>query len=519
MIGMIRMFSAAALSVSLLMCAWSQEAVPQGPAAKADPEAAAEEKFQELRNVSIDFKDADIRSVLKIIAQKAGVNIVPTADVVGTISIKLYDIHWEKALDTIVRTYGFGYEWLNDQVIMVSTLEKLAQQRKISQETAENEPLDTQTFVINFSKASDVMSAVEKLVTAKGKITLDARTNTLIITDVKSNLMKVAEVIKRLDRMTPQVMIEAKIIETTLGMSEKLGIDWSTKITASGAKRPITFPWTSHVKGDGSKMYPLVQSPDRLEIVETIEYDSNNNATTTREEKVWNKLVPGFPAVDAENFTFGTLDFTQFKAVLEFLESRSHTKILSNAHITALNNHEARILVGTVVPIPRYEYSKDTGNTVIAGYDDKEVGIKLAVIPNINEKDFITLDVAPSVDTVIGSTGPNGERPVIATRSAITKVMVEDGKTLVMGGLISENNLKSKGGIPILRRIPVLDLIFGSKNNTNTKTELLIFITPHIVREGQEQFVPKSDDMDKMIQEYMNEKPAKKAKNAKKAKK
>ncbi len=201
---------------SLAVCfgARAQDASPVvetgQPAAVTAAAPAAEEEFEALKNVSLDFKDADIRSVLKIIAQKAGVNIVPTADVIGTISIKLSNIHWEKALDTIVRTYGFGYEWLNDQVIMVSTLEKLAQQRKINQETQENEPVDTQTFVINFSKASEVKVSIEKLVTAKGAITLDSRTNTLIVTDVKSNLMKIAEVIKRLDRKRKERKKERK---------------------------------------------------------------------------------------------------------------------------------------------------------------------------------------------------------------------------------------------------------------------------------------------------------------------
>jgi type IV pilus assembly protein PilQ len=484
--------------------------------AQESPEAVPEpgkETLGAMKNVTLDFKGADIHSVLKILAQKAGVNIVATADVMGTITIKLNEIYWEKALDTIVKTNGFDYEWLNDQVIMVSTLEKLSQQRKVRAETQENEPFDTQTFVINFSKASDVKGAVEKMIGPKGKISLDSRTNTLIVTDVKSNVIKIGEVVKRLDKVTPQVMIEAKIIETTLGNAEKLGIDWNMRIAASGSKRPSTFPFTNDLTGRGSKFFPHTLVPDHLDSVTTNTYDDAGNLiSSTTTETLMNRLAKGFPDVGTDAFTFGTLDFSQFQVVLDMLQSRSDTKILSNAHITALNNQEAKILVGTVVPIPKYEFSKETGNMVISGYDDKEVGVSLVVTPNINEKDFITLDIRPSVDTVIGSTGPNGERPVIATRSAVTKVMIQDGKTLVMGGLISENKLKTKKGIPVLGKIPVLDLIFGSKSDQTTKTELLIFITPHVVREGQEQPIPASSDLEQLMKDNLEPVlPAKKA--------
>lgn len=405
----------------------SSAAFAQEPGGKI---TAAEQAAGE--NVTLDFKDADIKSVLKIISYKSGVNIVATPEVMGTVTIRLENVPWEQALDTIVRTYGFAYEWISSKVIMVSTLEKLAEQRKVQEEAAAKEPLDTQTFVLNFTKAEDVKIAVEKLVSERGKITLEPRTNTLIIMDTKSNLIKIGQIIKGLDKITPQVMIEAKIIETTLGDLEKLGIDWTMKVTAKGAKRPTTFPfkrWDS-----GGDMYPVPEYEASFD-------DEGRETVTSAFPKRGGIMFPAdhwslgsFPMAGAGEFLFGTLDFSQFQAVLEILNSRTDTNIISNPRITTLNNQEAKIIVGTIVPIPLYEYSTDTGTRIISGYENQKIGVQLVVTPNINEQKYITLDVVPSVDEITGWTGPDNERPIISTRSATTKVMIKDGQTLVIGG-------------------------------------------------------------------------------------
>jgi general secretion pathway protein D len=297
--------------------------------------------------------------------------------------------------------------------------------------------------------------------------------------------MRLSEIIKGLDKITPQVMIEARIIEATLGTADKLGIDWTMRVAASGSVRPTTFPFTEQVKGSGSKWFPKVKVPSELQRVTTTVYDdAGNPISSTTEEKTWHKLVPGFPSVPAGNFLFGTLDFSQLRAVLEILKSSSDTKIISNPHITTLNNQEAKILVGTKVPIPIYQFSTETGTRVISGYEEEKVGVGLTVIPSVNEKDYITLALKPTVEEITGWTGPDNERPIIATRSAETKVMIKNDQTLVMGGLISEKKIKARRKVPILGNIPVLDFLFSWKSDILDKTELLIFITPHIITEG-----------------------------------
>jgi len=494
----------------ILLCAAFCRGLAWAEEGSADIKTAA--KSGNPDNVTFDFKDADIQNVLKIISYKSGVNIISSPEVTGAVSIRLVNVPWEKALDAILTAHNFGYEWLNDKIIMVGSVEKLSQKKKArleerSQEkkveleekkaslelsvrekkdAVENVPLDTQAFVLNFSKADEIKTAVQNLISARGKIMLEPRTNTLIITDTMASLSKIEEIINKLDRMTPQVLIEAKIIETTLGNTEKLGIDWTLRISAKGATRPITWPFMAHSKGINNDYLPLVQAPSTLERTTISQVDSQTGQiiNTTSTETLFHKLVNGFPDVQTNLFTFGTLNFSEMSAVMEILAQRSDTKILSNPRIVTLNNREAKILVGSIVPIPNYEYSKDTGTRVVSGYTDQEIGVGLSVIPNINERDYITLNVRPTIDQIIGYTGPNNERPIISTRNAETNVMIKDGQTLVIGGLISEKKTRYKKKIPILGDIPGLDYLFSKKEDSIDRTELLIFISPHIIREA-----------------------------------
>jgi len=462
----------------------SQQSVPQTEVQVASIKGSDESTGP--GNVTLDFKDADIRNVLRLISYKARVNIVATPEVIGNVTIRLFDVPWEKALNTIVTAYGYGYEWLNDKVIMVSTLEKLAEQRQAQEAAAANEPLDTRTFRLNYARSEDIMESIETLVSPRGKITLESRTNTLIVSETKSNLMRIAEIIKALDMRTPQVMIEAKIIETTLGDTENLGIDWTIEVALSGSARPTSFPFqTDAYYGTGNKMFPYIESPDHMETTETTsQSDTGVVLSTTTTQEVFNRLVRGFPQVAANAFTYGTLDFSQFQTVLEILKKRTDTKVLSNPRITTLNNQEAEILVGSIVPIPNYEYSKDTGTRVVSGYTDQKIGIGLTVTPNINEEDYVTLIVEPTIDQITGFTGPNNERPIISTRNAQTNVMIKDGQTLVIGGLIAEKKIEYEKKVPILGDIPIIKYLFSKKEDSINRTELLIFITPYIVRDS-----------------------------------
>lgn len=475
-------------------------AVPQAPKIEAPVQEAE-------GNITLDFKDVDIQNILRILADKGNVNIVAGKDVAGLITIRLVDVSWQKALEVILKTYGYGYEWVSDKVIMVSTLENLAQRRKSQQEATEAEAVDTQIFFLNFSKADDIKKAVENLISTKGKINVETRNNALIISDTKSTLSRIAEVIKGLDKVTSQVVIEAKIIETTLGTADKLGIDWTVKATVSGAKRPIIAPFS--LWSGPKNMYPTPQHTITSEdVVDNNSWIPNLNTTgasdafihpTVKKYTITSdfpfrgedlvdpesfKQFGTFPMAQASDFTFGTMDFSQFQAVLDMLKTRSDTRIVSSPNVTTINNQEASIMVGTIVPIPTYQYSNQTGTRVISGYQDQKIGIKLRVTPNINLQNYITLDIEPSIEEITGFTGPDNERPIVSDRSANAKVMVKDGQTLVMGGLISEKKVKSNNKVPFFGSLPVIGALFTHKSETVDKTDLLIFITPRILKES-----------------------------------
>ena len=217
----------------------------QDPVGTAQPPGAGEgkptitqavPKTTKPGNVTMDFKEADINNVLRILSYKGAVNIVAGPEVEGTVTIRLTDVPWEKALDVVLRTYGFAYE-REGNIIRVTTTESLKQ-----------EELTTEVYSLQYATATEVSESIKEMLTDRGKIKFDERTNVVIVTDIPTNLYKISLIVEKLDMRTQQVFIEAKIIETRLDDSERLGIDWSTKITLSGAKKPVTLPFTRFVE-------------------------------------------------------------------------------------------------------------------------------------------------------------------------------------------------------------------------------------------------------------------------------
>ena len=323
-------------------------------------------------NVSLDFKDADISNVLRILSYKSGMNIVAGKDVTGPVTIRLTNVPWEKALDVILRTYGYAYE-REGNIIRVTTTANL-----------EMEELATEVFALNYASAKDVPKAIEKMLSSRGSIKHDERANLVIVTDIPTNIYKIKLVIEKLDKRTQQVNIEAKIIETTLDKDDKLGINWTTQLTASGSRRPITYPFSR--KGRGGEWYPL--GDPAASAGDAVGAFAAGTGTA-------------FPMAVPDNFAFGTLDFTALRAVLQMLKSKTDTKIISNPRVTTLNNKEAKIAIATTFSIPTYERNDSTGNLEVTGYDEKELGITLSVTPRINPEGYIVVKIEPEVSAFL----------------------------------------------------------------------------------------------------------------------
>lgn len=465
-----------------------ETAAPEEKPQNAEEEKEAEETVKvEPGSVTVNFKGADIKTVLSYISEVAGIDIVAAPDVKGVIDLKLNNKPWKVALDIIVRNYGFAYEREGD-IIRVVTIDKLKQ-----------EEVTTQAFKVNYGKAKDIVSSVEDIVGDRGNVMYDERTNTVLVTDIPTNVYKIGQIVQRLDKETSQVLIEARVLETVLGDNERLGIDWNVKITASGAKRPITAPF-NYYKDDSALIktfYPLVQAG----AASTTSTSSGAAGSTTTSPYPSNSDgSKGFPYIDytqalfKDTFTFGTLDFTQFKAVLEMIKSRSDTNIVSNPRIATLNNNPANIIVGQTINLPKYERNSNTGKMEISGYEAKDLGIKLKVIPHINENGQIVVELAPEIsdfvryDTLDASNGIVA--PIFSSRQANTKVMIRDGETIFIGGMIKENIIDAKKKLPLLGDligdIPYVGLLVTKKDKIKQKVELIFFITVRLMKPNEQ---------------------------------
>ncbi|MBN1526903.1 MAG: secretin and TonB N-terminal domain-containing protein [Candidatus Omnitrophica bacterium] len=460
-------------------------------------------------NVTVNFKGADIRTVLTYLSEVSGVDIVPAPDVKGSVDLKLTNKPWKTALDIIVKNYGFAYE-IEGDIIRVVTLDKMRM-----------EDLTSQAFTLNYARAEYVVNSLRDMLSERGKATFDARTNTILIVDAPTRIYRIGQIIEKLDKRTEQVLIEALVIETTLGKDEKLGIDWNVVIAASGAKRPTTFPFDYFDTGSKylDKYTPLVQTG-----APAVTYPAGGagaavvtqpGAYPTGADGTGN-LAKGFPYIDyaqdwmRDTFTFGTLDFSQFKAVLEMLSTRDDSSVVANPRITTLDNVEANIHVGPMVIMPTFERNAQTGKMEVTGYLFQEeerdpktgevkqekrlrTGIDLRVKPHVNETGDITIELRPEVsddlrllqlDPVSGITAP-----AVFQRTARTQTVVRDGETVFIGGLIRDEDKIVDKRLPILGDalgdVPYLGLLFSHKAKVKQKKELIFFVTVHRMVPGK----------------------------------
>ena len=486
---------------------------PEGEAAAATPLPAATEKTEKTDekgavaaaeevamvspgNVTVNFKGADIRTVLSYIAEVSGVDIVPSPDVSGTVDLKLTNKPWKTALDIIIRNYGFAYEREGD-IIRVVTVDRLKQ-----------EELATQTFSLNYGKAKDVVTSIKEIVSPRGKIMYDDRTNLLIVTDIPTNLYNISQIVEKVDKKTAQVLIEARIIETQLSNTEKLGIDWNVKFAVSGAKRPTTIPFEAFKtpfdtkSGEGEAYFPQVQTAATSSVNQSTGSTTTNTTTNTSDFPGTASGVFSFPFAAKDNFTFGTIDFSQFSMIAEALKQRVNTDIISNPRIATLDNNQAIINVGQTFNMPKFERSSTTGRMEITGYEPKDLGIILKVTPHINSKDEIVVDLSPEISEFLKfepldpATGIVA--PVFESRIAKTQVRIKDGETIFIGGLIKENDIDVKHPVPIigdlLGDVPGIGPLFCKKEKTKQKVELIFFITVKLISPDKElKDVPDSN--------------------------
>jgi type IV pilus assembly protein PilQ len=377
--------------------------------------------------IVIDYNDADIQNVLRTLATKAGVNLLLGDEVVGKVTVRFEGVGYEDAIKHIVEMKGYAY-------VKEGTIAKVR-----SKDALESEPVEIHVYTLNYAKADDVAKAVTPSLGRQGKVQVDARSNSLILLETPTNLKKLMPLVEKLDTQTPQVMIEAKFVETTKNPKKDLGINWGPTLLNH---KMSAGPFTVEKNLDGGPWVPST----------------------------------------------ALLDAGSMEIVFSYLARDTDTELLANPRIVTTDNGKAKISIATQFPIPQYTFSEQTASLQISGFDYKDIGIVLNVTPRINKNDFITLEVMPEASSQSGTTtlrsggaGSAVEIPIVDARTAQTTVLIKSGNTLAIGGLMRQDTSELYTKVPILGDIPGLGVFFRSKSLEKLKRDLLIFVTPSIV--------------------------------------
>jgi type IV pilus assembly protein PilQ len=415
--------------------------------------------------VSLDFQNADLRSVLRTFAEISGLNMVIDPTVQGAVDIVLTDVPWDQALDIILRANNLGYmvEGTIVRIAQLSTLQTEQEQRKkLQQAQADAGQTVVRTFTLSYARAADVQPLLTRsALSSRGQIQVDARTNTLILTDLPERLETAANLISILDRAEPQVEVEARVVQTTRDFAHAIGVQWGFGGRLSpelGNTLPFAFPNKVIVGGRGtetgptdSRSRPTDQVPGVLDLPATGEGAASVGVQ-----------------LGAVNGAFN-LDLA-----LSALERSGKGRVLSTPRLTTQNNVSAEVAQGIQIPIQTV-----ANNTVTVSF--KDAVLLLKVTPQITSANTVIMQIT------IENASPDFSRsvnniPPIDTQRAITQVQVNDGATTVIGGIFVSRETTSNNRVPLLHRIPLLGWLFKRDTVNDESRELLIFITPRILR-------------------------------------
>ncbi len=399
------------------------------------------------KRISLNLVDADVKQVFRLFHEISGINFVLDPSVEGRVTIVLDNVPWDQALDIILKNNGLDKVYENN-VIRIAPTVKLAQEAAARKQLKEAKELEAEavtiTRTLSYSKAKDMERVIRDsgVLSPRGKVFTDERTNTLIVSDIPKKVEPLDSLLSSLDTETPQVMIEARIVETSRQFVQDFGVVWGFNAFADAAHGTATrfnFPHNASVR-----------------------YGLN---------------LPGAGQASNLAFHFGNvLDSFTLDVALNALETEGRGRILSSPKITAQNNERAEIEQGVRIPIVNTTATEINVEFVSAS-------LRLQVTPQITAEGTVVLDIQVENNTP-DFVNRVGDTPPINTQRAQTKVLINDGGTAVIGGIFTVNEGSSETGVPWFRKIPVLGWLFKSRNITNENRELLIFITPKIIKIG-----------------------------------
>lgn len=484
-----------------------EESAPPASEFKADHDSQYSGK-----KISLDFKNADIHDVLRIVADVSGFNIVATDDVKARVTLRLVEVPWDQALDVVLQSNGLEKNRAGN-VITVSTTKRLEAERnaRLAAQNAQQKisPLATEYVKVNYVKATEIAALVTReaqqraagasggasarpaaasggasgagktqqvaLMSPRGTIAADSTTNVLIVRDLPENIAAVRELIRNVDVQTPQVVIESYLVTTSENLNRSLGIQWGYSYKAgpeTGNPTGVKFPGRVGFGGSG--------------------LSSGSGGVP---------FIADFPAAGvaagsgaALDLVLGSLSGSQsLDARLTALEREGKARVISRPRVVTINNKAADIRSRRVVRVPIISGTLNVGG---AGsnqgggnaFQEFDVGITLKVTPQISSDGFVLLDIdaetSDLADASVKPTGSGSSFPLIPdtlTRTASSNVLIRAGETFVLGGILQDDVNQQETGLPYLRDTPGLGWLFRGRSNSRVKSELMVFITPKLV--------------------------------------
>ena len=438
------------------------------PMVVTDPTKVSRVPGMSRKRLTIDLRGADIQNVLRLIAKEGGVNIIAGQDVKGTVTMRLRSVPLEQVFLTVLQSQSLGFE-MRGNVIRVAPQEKIIGEEKVRAELrAANQrakPLEVFLVPVNYATAGDLTGQVQGMLSTRGSVSVDERTNTLIIKDISENLESIRVLVESLDAQVPQVLIEARIVETNDTFTKQIGIQWGGDFSfsqANGNPTGLIFPSVLGVGGGAT-----------------------DNQTPTAGTSQTPNFAVNLPAPVGTGsgggigLTMGSVGgAVNLNLRLTALEAAGHARIVSSPKILTLDNREASISQGTSIPI-----SVVSAAGVQTAF--VEARLELRVTPHVTPDGNIQLKIqANKNEPDFQNTGASGD-PTIIRRQAETELLIKDGDTTVIGGIYTRNAGSNLSAVPFFHKIPILGFLFKTSVESERRAELLIFITPRIVNRAE----------------------------------
>ena len=457
---------------------------PSAAAAEEGSNLFSETKEYEGQRLTLNFQDIETRAVLQLLAETSGRNIVVSDTVQGNVTLRLRNVPWDQALDIVMTTKGLDMRQ-NGNVIIVAPAEEIAAREtadlEAQQAIAELEPIYSEFLQVNYAKASDLAALISgdsgggnTMLSDRGSIAVDDRTNTLLVQDTAESLQNMRRMVSTLDVPIKQVLIESRIVVVNDDFSRDLGI----RLGVTALNENSAGDGGQFISGTGTGTDTMVNSA-----ISNLGDPANGTIFPVQVPQLGNRYNVNVPIADAAGrFALAILE-NDFLVDLELtaLQAEGRGEIVSTPRVITANQKEARIEQGVEIP---YQQSASSGATTV---QFKKAVLSLTVTPQITPNNNIIMDLAvhkDNVGTVISTGGLGGTVPSIDTRAVETQVLVANGQTVVLGGIYETERRETIKKVPFLGDIPILGALFRSKQRVDNKAELLIFVTPRILEEG-----------------------------------